>query len=87
MPAAFQTISAARITTITTMASMIQPICTSSMNDSVTPITHMIGTGSRICRPIISACWMMLTSLRVRVIIEPVPNSLKSPSEKVSEES
>ena len=36
---------------------------------------------------IISACWMMLTSLRVRVIIEPVPNSLKSPSEKASEES
>ena len=51
------------------------------------PITQKIGTGNRICMPIISACWMTLTSLSVRVIIEPVPNSLKSPSEKASEES
>ena len=87
MPAAFHTMIAARISTKITTASMTQPICTSSENDSATPITQMIGTGSRICMPIISACWMTLTSLSVRVIIEPVPNSLKSPSENVSEES
>ena len=43
----------------------------------------MRGTGSTICTLQTKACWTTFTSLRVRVIMEPVPNPSKSLAEKV----
>ena len=43
-----------------------------------TPMTHIMGTGKIIWMLQTKACCTMFTSLRVRVIMEPVPNCSKS---------
>ena len=70
------TSTAPRITT------RVMPMSSSPMTWSMekamsTPMTHMRGTGSTICTLQTKACWTTFTSLRVRVIMEPVPNPLK----------
>ena len=76
------TSTAPRITT------RVMPMSSSPMTWSMekamsTPMTHMRGTGSTICTLQTKACWTTFTSLRVRVIMEPVPNPSKSLAEKV----
>ena len=79
------TSTAPRITT------RVMPMSSSPMTWSMekamsTPMTHMRGTGSTICTLQTKACWTTFTSLRVRVIMEPVPNPSKSLAEKVRPE-
>ena len=90
----FSKIGAARRTAITantmttaTTTSIMAPICASIWKASTVPITQMMGTGSMACVASITVCWMTFTSLRVRVIMEPVPKCSKSLPENVSEAS
>ena len=87
-PCIFSKSGAARRTAITantmtteTTASIMAPICASTRKDSTVPMTQMMGTGSMAWVASMTVCWMTFTSFKVRVIMEPVPNSSKSPPE------
>ncbi len=57
------------------------------MHAMTMPATDRNGTGSTNWMVAMIDCWMTLESLRVRVIIEPVPKRSKSPPENESEAS
>ena len=71
--------------TMTVTPIMTRPMVRLMAKDMMTPKAHMAGTGRIIWRDQMKACWTTLTSLSVRVIMEPVPMRSKSLVEKVRE--
>ena len=49
------------------------------------PIRQTAGTGNTIWMNQTTPCWIIFTSLSVRVIIDPVPNCSKSSAENASD--
>lgn len=71
-------IKTAPTNTIPVMAIINTPMNGSMEKAISTPMTHIMGTGKIIWMLQTKACCTMFTSLRVRVIMEPVPNCSKS---------
>ena len=57
------------------------------MHAMMMPATAKNGTGSTSWMVAMIDCWITFVSFSVRVIIEPVPNSSKSPLENASDAS